>query len=239
MPVNIPEQKQTAAARTVALVGNPNVGKSVIFGRLTGRYVTVSNYPGTTVDVSRGSGLFTGGAMQVVDTPGILSLFPKSEDERVTRDLLLCERPSAVIQVADAKNLRRSLVVTLEIAALRIPMVLVLNMSDEAGERGIEIDAARLSEILGVPVIEAVATTGEGINEIRRAVSQARTPSVKTHYLTEVSDARGQIAALLPETVESPDGPVPFSGRAFAAETLLYRDLWFLRGCQPKSTLNW
>lgn len=224
MPVTVPEGKKASAAKTVALVGNPNVGKSVIFGRLTGRYVTVSNYPGTTVDVSRGSGLFTGGPMQVVDTPGILSLFPKSEDERVTRDLLLRERPSAVVQVADAKNLRRSLVVTLELAELRIPMVLVLNMSDEAGERGIEIDAARLSEILGIPVIEAVATTGQGINELRRAVAQARVPSVRTHYLTEISHAREEIAALMPETIETADGPVPFSGRPFAAETLLYRD---------------
>src|SRR3989338_2703657 len=120
---------KVVASQSIVLVGNPNVGKSVLFGKLTGRYVTVSNYPGTTVDVSRGSGWFTGGQRQVIDTPGILSLFPKSEDERVTRDLLLRERPHAILQVADAKNLRRSLLITLELAELGIPMLLALNMS--------------------------------------------------------------------------------------------------------------
>lgn len=205
---------KTVATRTIALVGNPNVGKSVIFGRLTGRYVTVSNYPGTTVDVSRGSGWFGGSQFQIVDTPGILSLHPKSEDEKVTRDLLLRERPETVVQVADAKNLRRTLLVTLELSELKIPMVLALNMSDEARERGIEIDCDRLSQILGVPVIETVGITGEGIADLRRAISKAKVPTVKVQYLAEVAEAIDSLSARLPDA----------ASRSFIAETLLHGD---------------
>ena len=206
---------KVVATKLLALVGNPNVGKSVVFGNLTGRYVTVSNYPGTTVDVSRGAGWFAGEQVQIVDTPGILSLFPKSEDERVTRDLLLRERPWTVIQVADAKNLARSLLVTLELGRLGIPMVLALNMSDEARQRGIEIDAPRLSKILGVPVVETVATTKEGMAELRRAVSSARVPSVREDLLAEAAEALDRVVNCL---------PVPVPAREFVAESLLYGD---------------
>src|SRR5262245_458993 len=91
--------EQAVAARTLALVGNPNVGKSVLFHRLTGKYAAVSNYPGTTVDVSRGAGAFGGARYEVVDTPGVNSLLPSSEDERVTRDVLLKDRPDVVVNV--------------------------------------------------------------------------------------------------------------------------------------------
>ena len=202
------------ATKTLALVGNPNVGKSVIFGRLTGRYVTVSNYPGTTVDVSHGSGWFGGEQLRIVDTPGIISLYPKSEDERVTRDLLLRERPQVVVQVADAKNLRRTLMVTLELAELEIPMVLALNMSDEARERGIEINTSRLSEILGIPVVETVGITGEGIVNLRKAISQARVPSIRTQYLNEVEAVLSAVEHFIPE----------LPGRRFVAQTVLSKD---------------
>ncbi|HHT9151264.1 MAG TPA: FeoB small GTPase domain-containing protein, partial [Candidatus Wujingus californicus] len=96
----------------VALVGNPNVGKSVIFGLLTGKYVTVSNYPGTTVEVSRGVSKGIDGGVEVVDTPGVNSLIPLSEDERVTRDMLFEECDKHVVQVVDAKNLNRGLLIT-------------------------------------------------------------------------------------------------------------------------------
>lgn len=206
---------KVVATQTMALVGNPNVGKSVIFGRLTGRYVTVSNYPGTTVDISHGSGWFGGEQIRIVDTPGIISLFPKSEDERVTRDLLLRERPQVVVQVADAKNLRRTLTVTLELAELEIPMVLALNMSDEASERGIEIDTARLSEILGIPVVETVGITGEGIADLRKAISQARVPSIRTKYLNELEAVLSVVENYIPG----------LPGRRFIAQTVLSKDL--------------
>src|SRR4051794_6275864 len=130
--------------KTIALVGNPNVGKSVIFNRLTGSYVAVSNYPGTTVDVSRGVGVLGGTRYGVLGTPGVNSPIPPSEDERVTRDVLLRDKPDIVVMVVDAKNLRRALLLVLEVAEYRRPVVLVLNMMDEAMDRGITVDAERL-----------------------------------------------------------------------------------------------
>jgi ferrous iron transport protein B len=156
--------------KTCALIGNPNVGKSVIFNKLTGSYAVVSNYPGTTVDLSRGMASFAGDEYQLIDTPGTLSLVPSSEDEQVTRDLVFRERPDVIVQVADAKNLRRTLLLTIELTELRIPMVLVLNMADEARERGIKIDRAELENILGISIIYAVGITGEGVKEIAKQI---------------------------------------------------------------------
>jgi ferrous iron transport protein B len=158
----------------IALVGNPNVGKSVIFGRLTGRYVTVSNYPGTTVAVTRGRATVGAEVCDVVDTPGVNALEgPLSEDERVTRDLLQQGRAELVVQVADARNLRRALVLTSQIADFKLPMILVLNMVDEARARGVDVDAEGLSAALGIPVIPAVAPEGRGIADLRAALPRA------------------------------------------------------------------
>ena len=106
-----------AHPRRIALVGNANVGKSVLFGRLTGQYAVVSNYPGTTVEVCSGTLRVGARDFTVTDTPGTNSLAPKSEDERVTRDILLEKSVQAVVQVADAKNLRRGLALTAQLAA--------------------------------------------------------------------------------------------------------------------------
>ncbi|MDI6782513.1 MAG: ferrous iron transport protein B [bacterium] len=156
---------------TIVLVGNPNVGKSVIFQQLTGKYVTVSNYPGTTVEISQGSGKIGGKKYRVIDTPGISSLIPKSEDERVTRDVLITESVHSIVQIADSKNLQRTLHLTLQLLELDIPLILVLNMADEAKERGIQINIARLRSILNIPVVETVAVTGQGINELRAQIA--------------------------------------------------------------------
>src|ERR1041385_6776542 len=129
----------------IILVGNPNVGKSVIFGYLTGRYTIVSNYPGTTVEVARGEMRLGGRDYDVIDTPGTNSLVPQSEDERVTRDILLREPPDVIVQVADVKNLRRTLLLTCQLVEFRIPMILVLNLMDEARQRGLPVDAKAIS----------------------------------------------------------------------------------------------
>jgi ferrous iron transport protein B len=157
----------------IILVGNPNVGKSVIFNTLTKSYVTVSNYPGTTVDVSKGIAKIGGQKFLVYDTPGINSLAVHSEDEKVTKDILSKSDVAAVIQVADSKNLKRSLLLTLELMQLKIPLVLNLNMSDEAKERGIKIDIKKLSQKLGIDTVETVAVTGEGIAKLKEAVLMA------------------------------------------------------------------
>ena len=158
----------------IALVGNPNVGKSVLFGRLTGRYATVSNYPGTTVAVSSGRALVGAEVCDVLDTPGVNVLEgPLSEDEQVTREVLVSGETELVVQVGDARNLRRVLMLTSQLADFQLPMVLVLNMLDEAQARGVTIDAGGLSAQLGIPVVEAVAPEGRGVAELRAALSSA------------------------------------------------------------------
>ena len=143
MDFNIDADGAAAAPRRIVLLGNPNVGKSALFNALTGLRATVSNYPGTTVEVYRGR--LAGGTAEVIDSPGLNSLMPLSEDERVTSELVRSVRGepgSVVVQVADAKNLRRALLLTLQLGQLEMPTVLVLNMHDEAQARGIRLDLA-------------------------------------------------------------------------------------------------
>ncbi len=154
----------------VVLVGNPNVGKSVMFHNLTGRYVTVSNYPGTTVEVTSGQARIEGKRFEVVDTPGMYSLLPISDEERVARRILIEREPALVIHMVDAKNLERMLPLTLQLAELGHPLLVVLNMMDEAERVGLRIDAAGLSEAIGARVLEAVATSRRGMERVRAAI---------------------------------------------------------------------
>ncbi len=186
------------AFRKVLLAGNPNVGKSVLFGLLTGRYATVSNYPGTTVEVARGTGTLNHRRTTVVDTPGINSLLPTSEDERVARDILLAGGCDAVVQVADSKNLSRALLLTLEMAEMNLPVVLALNMADEARSRGIEIDARRLSERLGVPVVSTVAIEHKGVGALVAALPDARVPRLSARYPKPIEEALRQAEEIFP-----------------------------------------
>lgn len=187
-------------AKRLILIGNPNVGKSVIFGALTGRYVTVSNYPGTTVEVTRGSISIGGSKYVVIDTPGVNSLVPMSEDERVTRDILLNERADSVIQVADTKNLRRSLLISLQLAELGLPFSLALNMIDEARSRGWNVDADRLSKVFGIDVIPTIATQRQGIDNLVKTVSSQRPSHFKAVYGADIEEAIQAIEKLLPKT---------------------------------------
>lgn len=166
----------------IALVGNPNVGKSVIFSAFTGTYVTVSNYSGTTVDVSKGIWKTGQQEFTVIDTPGVNSLVPHSEDEKVTRGILSKSDITCIVQVADSKNLKRSLVLTLELLELGIPLVLNLNMKDEAMDRGIRIDTKKLAQKLGINVVETIAVTGEGIHKLKEAVVKAKVPPNPLEY---------------------------------------------------------
>ncbi|MBM4306997.1 MAG: ferrous iron transport protein B [Deltaproteobacteria bacterium] len=161
-----PESK-TSQDERVILIGNPNVGKSVIFNYLTGKYVIVSNYPGTTVEVATGTMSIKGKKFQVVDTPGINSLIPTSEDEKVTRDILLKEPFTHLIQVIDTKNIRRGLLISLQLLEMELPFLIVLNMWDEAKSRGIEINLKKLSEYLRMPALKAVATRQKGLDKIK------------------------------------------------------------------------
>jgi len=157
----------------VILVGASNVGKSLLFSRLTGIYATVSNYPGTTVELRQGQLDIDQNSYDLLDTPGMRSLLPLSEEEQVTKKILLQERPALAIHVIDAKDLERSLPLTLQLLEMNVPLILVLNMIDEAERRGLQIDTAQLQTELGIPVVTTEATTGRGIAELRQRMARA------------------------------------------------------------------
>ncbi len=159
------------AVRKVAILGSPNVGKSVVFNWLTGSRMAISNYPGTTVEVSRGRVHFGDGAVEIVDTPGMYSFLPISEEERVARAILLDEKPDVVVHVVDAKNLDRMLPLALQLVEAGLPLVLQVNMMDEAEAAGVRVNCERLSRELGVPVVPTVAVTGRGMDALWEAIS--------------------------------------------------------------------
>jgi ferrous iron transport protein B len=192
------EQLVFAAESCVILAGQPNVGKSVLFKQLTGRYVTVSNYPGTTVEVAHGQ--LTVGATRraVLDAPGLNSLQPLAADEDVTRRLLLHTRPHAVVQVGDAKNLARTLFLTLQFGELDIPLVLDLNMADEARQQGLAIEETALAARLGVEVVPTVATRGTGVARLVASLDQARVPALTVDYGPVLEAGIAAVTRLLP-----------------------------------------
>jgi ferrous iron transport protein B len=184
----------------IILLGNPNVGKSVIFNYLTGKYVTVSNYPGTTVEVATGAMTAHGKKYQVVDTPGINSLIPMSEDEKVTRDILLKESLSHLVQVVDAKNLRRGLLISLQLLEMELPFLTLLNMWDEAKSKGIEINLQNLSKELGMPVLRAVATRRKGLEKIHENLRRRDPAPISISYPEAIEAGVSRIVSLLPES---------------------------------------
>lgn len=170
------EQVAGANNRKIVLVGSPNVGKSVIFGRLTGKYVTVSNYPGTTVELTRGKGTIDGCDFSIIDTPGMYSLLSITEEERVARSVLVEEEPYAVVQVADAKNLSRMLHLTLQLIEAGVPLILDLNLMDEAERAGMTVSTEIFQHELGIPVVSTVAVEGRGIDALKGSIACARQP---------------------------------------------------------------
>jgi ferrous iron transport protein B len=163
--------------RKILLMGNPNVGKSVIFSRLTGVSVIASNYPGTTVEFSKGSIGSGEKKTEVIDVPGTYSLNPTSPAEKVAVEMLdkaIEEKDSIVINVVDATNLERNLNLTLQLLKKKIPLIIALNLWDEAKHTGISIDITKLQEILGIIVIPTVAITGEGIKELVSRLTEAK-----------------------------------------------------------------
>ena len=195
----IPEVAAPDAGKVI-LVGNPNVGKSVVFGLLTGRYVTVSNYPGTTVEVSRGQARDRGRSLEVIDTPGVYSLLPMSEDERVTRDILMREPGARALQVCDAKNMRRSLMITIQLAEMGVPLVLAVNMADEARNRGVMPKLEGLEGRLGVPAVPTVAVRKKGVDRLLPLLGNAPPPALRIDYGKSIEEAVSRMEALLPET---------------------------------------
>ncbi len=160
--------------KRIVLMGNPNIGKSVVFSRLTGTDVIISNYPGTTVDFSRGKAQLKGEQAELIDAPGTYSLEPSNRAEEVAAEVL--NWADLILNVVDATNLERNLFLTLELLERNKPVLVVLNMWDEAKCSGIVIDVKGLEERLQVPVVPTVALTGEGISELVGRLGEARHP---------------------------------------------------------------
>ena len=183
----------------IGLVGNPNVGKSVLFNRLTGAYSVVSNYPGTSVAVSRGHGTLGALDIEVVDTPGAYALVPGTEEERVTQEYILDGAMDVLLHVVDAKNLPRGLPFTLQLLDCGKPLILVLNMMDELDGLGVSVDVETLRQRLGIPVIPMVAVRGEGMDDLAEAVAGAMgaPPPSPPHYANGVGAAVASVRAVL------------------------------------------
>lgn len=164
--------KKAQTQGVVALVGMPNVGKSVLFHALTGKYVTVSNYPGTTVEITQGVMTLGENSLAVIDTPGMYSFLPISEEEKVARNLLLNQVIDVVVHVVDAKNLGRMLPLTFQLMEAGFKVVLAINMIDEAQQLGMKVNSQHLQMELGIPVILMSATTGKGIKELKAQVGE-------------------------------------------------------------------
>jgi len=191
---------------TVALVGNPNVGKSVLFYNLTKTYASVSNYPGTTVSLTNGKmNIGSHHEITVVDTPGFYNLVTITEEERVTKKILMEDSPDAVVHVIDAKNIERMLPQALQLIEAGFPMILVLNMFDELKYKGIDIQISHLEHDLGIPVLNTVATKGEGVANLRsRIVSVAEKRYNYDRFIIEyeqwVEDYIDEVMPLLKES---------------------------------------
>jgi ferrous iron transport protein B len=182
----------------VVLVGNPNVGKSVIFGALTGRYTIASNYPGTTVELSKGRSRGLVASYLITDTPGINSVSPRSEDEVVARDVLLDNPGANVVQIADAKNLERAVFLTSQLAELGVRTSLALNMWDEARNAGVTVNLGKLKEILGIPVVPTIATEKVGISQLSRSLEKSSVPRIHVSYPREIEESLKNIESMIP-----------------------------------------
>jgi len=157
-------------SKKIVLLGNPNVGKSMLFNQLTGSYVTVSNYPGTTVTVDRGKFNIGAEKFEIIDSPGMYSLNSITEEERISKLMLLEEDNDILIHVVDAKNLERMLPLTLQLIEADLPIILVLNMMDEAKKVGTIINYSKLENQLGIPVVPTTAATGQGLDLLREII---------------------------------------------------------------------
>lgn len=177
------------------MVGNPNVGKTTLLNALTGGKFTVANFPGVTVEKKEGKTIINGKEIVFVDLPGIYGFETENLDEVITRDYILKERPDLILNVVSMLNLERNLYLTLQLTEFRIPMIVALNMSDEAEKKGFEIDAERLEKILGVPVIKTSAVKGDGIERLKEEILRGgKVPNIFRGNLQKKIDVASKIA---------------------------------------------
>jgi len=157
---------QKVCEAEIALVGNPNTGKSCLFNQLTGMGAVVSNYPGTTVDILEGKSNLNGRLFRIVDLPGTYALGDTTDDEKVTKDYIVEKKPKVIINIVDANLLERNLYLTLQLLELKTPMVIALNFYEELSDKGKEINCGNLSSLLGIPIVPVDALRGDGIEKL-------------------------------------------------------------------------
>jgi len=221
----------------ILLVGNPNVGKSALFSRLTGTHIIASNYPGTTVGFTKGYLKLGGKQAEVIDVPGSYTLEPSSRAEEVAVQML--KDGDLIINVVDATNLERNLNLTLQLLERQTPVIVALNLWDDTRHRGISIDVAKLEELLGVPVVPTSGITGQGIGELVRRLPEARVPKDgATHADSDqrwlrVGDIVGQVQSLshrhhtwYERLEDASSHPV---GGIIIALLVLFAIFWFVR----------
>jgi len=183
---------------TVALVGNPNSGKTTLFNNLTGAKQHVGNWPGVTVEKKDGSCSIRGCKIKVIDLPGVYSLTAYSIDEVIARDYIVEEHPDVVVDIVDASNLERNLYLTVQLLEMGANVIVALNMMDSAGSKGHQIDADALSGLLGVPVVPMVASRDRGTEELQDVIVQAADGGIEREpfHISYGREVDEEIAAL-------------------------------------------
>ncbi|MEE9517856.1 MAG: FeoB small GTPase domain-containing protein, partial [Candidatus Adiutricales bacterium] len=187
--------------KKIFIAGLPNTGKSLIFSNLTGQYTPSANSPLTTIELLHERIELNGTGYTVYDTPGLHSLYIHSEEELIVREAIFSEEPDIIIQCVDAVRLKQSLILTLDLFLLEIPMVISLNSIDETGRRGVWINSKELSLQLGIPVVESMAVDGRGIKELKGAILRARRGNSEISYGDIINSGLTKISTLLPEEI--------------------------------------
>ena len=189
---------RTQDVKKILIAGLPNTGKSLIFNNLTGQYNVVANSPLTTLTFKRGSFQVGTESFEVIDSPGLNSLYIHSEEQIQVRDLIFSDSPDVIIQCIDAGRLKQSLMLTADLLELGIPLVIALNAIDETARRGIWHDSDGLSQLLGLPVVETIAVQGRGTGELKNAAQKATTGKNNIRYENVVEDGISSIESELP-----------------------------------------
>jgi len=214
---------ETKRRITVALAGNANVGKSVIFNQLTGLDQVIGNWPGKTVERAEGTLHYHGYTVKILDLPGIYSLSAFSIEEIVARDYIATEPPDVIVNIVDASALERNLYFTIQLLELEAPMVMALNQVDFAAKKGIRVDTGKLSKTLGIPVVPTVATTGTGINELLSTIvkvleGKTELNPLKIRYGKEIEDRLEKLELTIREKL--PDLSAKYPARWIAVKLL-------------------
>lgn len=192
--------------KKIAIVGPPNVGKSTLFNKFSRSYSVVANYPQTTIETFRKDVTFAGGRFELIDTPGLFSLYGVSEDEAVARAVLLNEQPDLLIFCGDATNVKRTLIMLTQVLEMELPTVFCLNKMDEAGRKGISIDRERLAQGVGVPLAVTAAVQGAGLKELEGSARHITPRQALLRYTPAVEKALDEMKGIFPVSDTPPRG---------------------------------